>query len=293
MKVLVAGSSGLIGRALSEKLVSRRHEAVRLKRTPGAEVIWAGPSGRDWRDELPQADAVINLSGEPIADKRWTKTQKKALIESRLRTTRAIVDAFTVSARRPKILINASAVGYYGPRGDEALTEDAGPGKGFLSDLCREWERQARKAESLGVRVVLLRTGIVLAKQGGALQKMLPPFRFFMGGPLGSGRQMMSWIHLEDEVNAILAALENESLKGPINLTAPHAATMRDFARTLGRVVKRPAAFPVPAPALQLLLGEMSEMLLTGQNAVPDRLLKSGFRFRFPDLEPALKDLVN
>jgi len=286
-KIVGFGLSGLIGKPLVEKLAVR-YECVLLKHT----VLRNSSDEGAWQKELEGAYAVINLSGEPIAGKRWTAIQKKELRDSRLNTTRALVDAIAKSKSKPEVFLNASAIGYYGPRGDEALEESAAAGQGFLAALCTEWEKEALRAELLGVRTVLLRTGIVLSKEGGALAKMLPPFQFFIGGSLGSGKQMMSWVHIDDEVNAIVKALEDPGIRGPVNLTAPSAVSMREFAKTLGKVLKRPSCFPVPGIALKLLLGEMSEMLLTGQNVCPRKLLTHGFQFQFPALKKALQDLV-
>lgn len=280
-KIVVAGGGGLIGKPLVQRL-SQKYEVVRLRR----EVMDA------WPEEVEGAWAVINLCGEPIAGKRWTQKQKKILRDSRILTTRAVIEAARKAKDRPKVLVNASAVGYYGARGGTALDESSSAGEGFLPGLCQEWEGEAKKAEALGTRVALVRTGIVLAKEGGALAKMLPPFRFFLGGPLGDGKQVLSWIHLEDGVNAIAFILENPSLTGPVNLTAPNPVTMKGFAQALGRVLRRPSCFPVPALVLKILLGEMSGMLLTGQNALPSKLLNHGFRFRFHRLEDALRDLL-
>ncbi|HTL70865.1 MAG TPA: TIGR01777 family oxidoreductase [Candidatus Eisenbacteria bacterium] len=282
MKIAGAGTSGLIGSSLTARLVSR-HTFVRLRR----------PVSPEWDAAIDGADAVINLAGENIAGRRWTPAQKMELIQSRLKTTRAVVDAIERARVKPRILLNASATGFYGPRGDEPLGEESPKGAGFLADLCAEWERQARRAESMGVRTVLLRTGVVLAKEGGALAKMLPAFRLGLGGPLGSGRQYFSWIHLDDEVAAIEFALENDSVRGPVNLTAPNPVTNEEFTRALARALGRPAAFRAPAKALQILLGEMSELLLTGQNVRPGALQRQGFRFRYETVQPALVDLIS
>jgi uncharacterized protein (TIGR01777 family) len=234
----------------------------------------------------------VNLSGEPIAGRRWSAAQKVNLANSRIYSTRAIVDAISRAQFKPKTLVNASAIGIYGPRDASPIDESAQAGQGFLAAVCAQWEKEALKAEKSGARVVLLRTGIVLDPSGGALAKMLPPFCLGLGGPLGSGEQMMSWVHIDDEVAAIRACLENTALKGPVNLTAPHPVTMKEFARALGRALHRPAAAPVPAFVLKIALGEMSEMLLTGQNVVPRKLQDAGFSFRYPDLDGALKDLL-
>lgn len=285
MKIVGTGLSGLIGRALADRL-EQNHEIVRLKRADLSRPD-------EWSRAIEGSGAVINLSGENIAAKRWTPKQKEELRSSRLRTTEALVNAIAKTSQAPGVLINASAVGIYGPRDSSPLDETAGPGRGFLSEMCQEWETVAKKAEAYGVRVVFLRTGIVLDKEQGALAKMAAPFRWFVGGPLGDGKQYLSWIHLEDEVNAIIHCLKNRSVAGPVNLAAPDPVTMKEFTTVLGRVLKRPSFVPVPGFALRILLGEMSEMLLTGQKAVPTKLLSTGFQFRFPSLEPALRDLLS
>jgi uncharacterized protein (TIGR01777 family) len=281
-KIVIAGAGGLIGKLLTEKL-RKDYDVVRLER-----------DARDrWVSEVDGAWAVINLAGEPIAGKRWTSSQKKELIQSRLLTTKLLVDAMAAASKKPEVFLNASAIGYYGARDVTALDEASAPGTGFLPDLCREWERQAQKALGYGIRTVLLRTGIVLSVKGGALAKMLPPFRLGLGGPLGHGRQFMSWIHIEDEVDAIVYAMETPQVVGPVNLTAPEAVAMKGFASTLGKVLKRPAIFPVPAAVLKIALGEMSELLLEGQNVRPAKLEAAGYRFRHPRLEEALNNLLH
>ncbi|MGH7771156.1 MAG: TIGR01777 family oxidoreductase, partial [Candidatus Binatia bacterium] len=220
---------------------------------------------------------------------RWTETQKEQLRYSRVDTTRALVSALGKAKQKPKFLLNASAIGYYGPHGDETLTEDAKPGNDFLSRVCIAWEEEARKAENYGLRVIRLRTGIVLGKGGGALSKMVPPFKFFAGGPLGTGRQWMSWIQLEDEIGLIQLLLEHPNAHGAINATAPNPVTMKDFCKTLGQVLNRPSWAPVPSFALRLLLGEMADMLLTGQRVLPAEAQKLGYSFRYPTLTEALQ----
>jgi len=299
MKIVACGVSGLIGKHLAKALI-QKYELVRLTRRAslaagpagGREVLWDPRQTGGWEEEIDGAYGVINLCGASIADKRWTAKRKQELRESRVLTTRAIVNAIARAKTKPKVLVNASAVGFYGPRENTVVNEESHGGSGFLAELCREWEGEAQKALAFGVRVVCVRTGIVLAREGGALAKMTPPFKMGIGGPLGSGKQIMSWVHIEDEVGAILRVVEDASLSGPVNLTAPHPVTMRELARSLGRVMKRPSFFPVPGFALRILLGEMSEMLLTGQNAAPLKLIHSGFRFKFENLEPALKDLL-
>ncbi|MBI4352696.1 MAG: TIGR01777 family protein [Candidatus Omnitrophica bacterium] len=301
MKIVGAGISGLIGASLSRALLEK-YEVVRLKRAGAIherpfgfsrEAVWDPSRGGDWVKELDGAYGVVNLCGEPIAAKRWTAKQKERIRESRLLTTKAIVDAIGEAAVKPKVLVNASAVGFYGPRGEgETLNEDAPAGSGFLADVCKEWENQAQRARSFGTRVVLLRTGIVLSREGGALSKLLPPFRFFLGGPLGSGKQTVSWVHLQDEVRAILKVLEDPAVEGPVNVAAPHPVSMRELAETMGRVLHRPSFFSVPGFVLRTLLGEMAEMLLEGQKAYPRKLAAAGFQFKFETLETALRDLL-
>jgi uncharacterized protein len=275
MRVVVAGASGLIGTHLSESLRARGDEVVALPR------LGTGP----WRVE--GADAVVNLAGASVAGKRWTAEYKKEIEESRVRSTRALVEAIAAAARKPRVLVNASAVGYYGGRGDEPVDESAGPGGDFLANVVRQWEAEAQRAS---IRSVQVRTGIVLSKKGGALEKMLPPFKAFVGGPIGSGKQWFPFIHIADEVGAILWCIDRE-LTGPVNLVAPGVVTMKDFAKALGRALHRPSWAPVPAAPLKVLLGEFASSLLEGQRAVPKKLLDSGFRFRFPDVDSALRDL--
>jgi len=238
---------------------------------------------------LDGADGIINLAGEPIAAKRWTHRQKHKIRTSRIESTHSLVTAIAKTKQKPEFLLNASAVGYYGSRGDEPITEEAEAGEDFLGSVCREWEVEAIKAEALGLRVILLRTGIVIGQGGGALAKMTPPFKYFIGGPLGSGMQWMSWIHLEDEVGLILHLIANAAARGPVNATSPNPVTMKAFSQILGKVMGRPSWAPVPAFALRLLLGEMAEMLLTGQRAVPAAAQKLGYQFRHPDLPQALQ----
>jgi uncharacterized protein (TIGR01777 family) len=304
MNLVIAGGTGFIGSVLSARLTGQGHSLILLVRSISAvadspdttTILWQPGSAGAWEQTLEEAladaDGVINLAGEPIAAKRWSETQKKKLRSSRIDTTRALVTAIGRAKKKPAVFINASAVGYYGPRGDEVITEESGPGGDFLAAVCSEWESEAKKAEAHGVRVIRLRTGIVLGKGGGALSKMVPPFKLFIGGLLGSGRQWMPWIHLEDEIGLIQFLLENNSARGAVNATASNPVTMKEFCRTLGSVLHRPCWAPVPAFALRLLLGEMAEMLLTGQRAVPVAAQKLGYRFRYPRLREALESLV-
>ncbi len=299
MKIIFAGGTGFIGSALTQALVDRGDELILLSRSSSKKsdskvrICRWDPSfgGGAWEKELDGADAVINLAGEPITQ-RWTPAKKTSLCESRVQSVRAVIRAISKAKRRPRVLLNASAVGYYGSRGDEILDENSKPGFGFLPELCRQWEDEVVKAELLGIRAIRIRIGIVLGKGGGALQKMLPPFRLGIGGPLGSGKQWMSWIHQKDIVRLILFLLDRAEASGPFNAVSPDPSRMTDFAKTLGAVLRRPAIFPVPAFVLKILLGEMSEMLLTGQRVLPQRAAQSGFSFQFPTLKLALEDIL-
>ena len=252
---------------------------------------WDGRTAQGWGSLADGAYAIVNLAGENLAEGRWTAARKERIRQSRLNAGQAVVEAVGAAERKPAVVVQASGIGYYGPRGDEEVTEDFRPGSDFLGRLAVEWEASTAPVEALGVRRVVIRTGVVLSLEGGALPRLLLPFRFFVGGPLGSGRQWVPWIHIVDEVRAIRFLLEQDEARGPYNLTAPHPVTNRELARALGRALRRPAWLPVPAPALRLALGEMSTVLLTGQRAVPKRLLEAGFVFQFPDLEAALRNL--
>jgi uncharacterized protein len=285
---------------LIERLSKRFDTSLVLfSRNPGREIstanrqwlAWQPGSSGEWERAIDGADAVINLAGEPIADKRWTARQKLILRSSRIDATQSLVEAIGKSKVKPKILISASAVGYYGPHGDERLDEQTRPGDDFLARLCVDWESEAKKAESLGVRVCMLRTGIVLAKGAGALKKMVPPFKYFAGGPLGSGQQWMPWIHIDDEVSLIEFLLDCADAHGAFNGTAPNPVTMAEFAHSLGKVLNRPSWVSVPPSVLALMVGEMADMLLTGQRALPDAALKLGFQFKYPQLADALSAL--
>lgn len=298
MKIVLSGGTGFIGRALLKRLLEKGHTVVLLARNPdaarrdaenGVTVIqWDGKNVGEWRKEVDGADAIVNLAGEPVVGKRWTDEQKSRILGSRVNATKAIVAAIEQASMRPSVLMNASAVGYYGDVESGDVTESHPKGSGFLGDLCAQWEEAALKAERLGARVVCLRIGIVLEKDGGALSKMIPPFQMFMGGPLGSGRQWVPWVHREDLIHIILFALENKNLSGPVNATSPEPVTMKEFCSALGKAMHRPSWAPVPAFVLRILLGESSKVLLTGQRAVPQKLRASGYTFRYPRLDEAL-----
>jgi uncharacterized protein (TIGR01777 family) len=289
----------MIGSLLTERWRQSSHSLVLLSRRPPVEIsvakkqwlAWQPGASGEWERAIDGADAIINLAGEPIAGKRWTTEQKKILRSSRIEGTKALVDAIAKAQIKPKLMISSSAVGYYGPHGDQTLNEDSKPGDDFLARLCVDWEAEAQKAEALGVRVCLLRTGIVLAKGQGALKKMVPPFKMFIGGPLGSGRQWMPWIHIEDEVSVIQFLVENERARGAFNGTAPNPVTMAEFSETLGAVLNRPSWARVPPSVLALVVGEMAEMLLNGQRAIPEAAIKLGFKFKYPNLKLALESL--
>lgn len=296
MRVLVAGGTGFIGRSLILELLAAGHDAVVLTRRPqeARAVLPPGVGVRGWSPPEPLessvlagTDAVVNLAGAGIA-RRWTDAAKREILSSRTAATTALIQAMQTLSARPRVLVNASAVGYYGPRGDEIVTETDPPGDDFLAQVCREWEAAATGAEALGVRVVRLRIGLVLGR-GGALSRMSLPFRFFVGGPMGSGQQWMPWIHMDDLTGLVRFALDNDGLSGPVNGTAPNPVRNGDFALALGRVLRRPAGLRTPAAALRLVFGEMAGMLLTGQRAIPQAALAAGYRFRYQELVPALE----
>ena len=282
-----------MGRALIKELKTAGHVVTIVTRNPAKA---AGPAVGWEAGELASAvgghDAVINLTGEPVLGKRWSGEQKNRLRESRVGSTRKIVAAMERSQTRPRCLVNASAIGFYGPRGEEPLTESDPGGHDFLAEMSRDWEGEAFKARDLGVRTAVVRIGIVLGRGGGALGRMLPPFKLGVGGTLGNGRQVMSWVHIQDLARLFCFILENEKAEGVFNGTAPHPVSNREFTRTLGKVLKRPAFLPMPGLVLRLIFGEVGEIMLTGQRVVPQRTREAGFQFRFPDLEGALRDLV-
>ena len=293
MRLLVTGGTGFIGRALCRRLAQQGHELLVLTRQPNHPtqpgITFHPWDPAAWQPQLDTCDGIVNLAGEPLMAKRWSPDQKRRIRESRVQMTERLVAALGARARRPSVLINASAIGYYGPRGDEELAETDLPGSGFLAELCQAWEEAADRAQQHGVRVVRLRIGIVLGPDGGALAKMVPPFRLFAGGPVGSGRQWMSWVHREDVVGLIEWALTNAEVRGPINATAPEPVTMREFCLRLGEVLHRPSWAPVPTLMLRILLGETADVLVTGQRVIPKVALEAGYRFQYPGLSQALE----
>jgi len=296
MKVLVTGATGLVGAALVAAL-EPKHEILRLTRgvpRSGAELRWDPEAGALDAHALEGIDAAVHLAGESIGGRRWSASHKRRVRESRVRGTRLLCETLAALELPPRVLVSSSAIGWYGDRGDETLTEDSASGTGFLAEVAREWEEATAPAGDRGIRVVRMRTGIVLAARGGALVPMRRIFGLGLGGPFGRGRQWMSWIALDDVVAAIGHCLTRDSLRGPVNAVAPGAVTQREFARTLGRVLGRPALLPAPPMALRLVLGrEMAdELLLASQRVEPRRLLATGYAFRFPDLEPALRHVL-
>ncbi len=295
MKVFLTGASGLVGTRLRDELLARGHEVVALSRrerspTGSGPFRWVQGDPCEpgaWTQEAAAADAVVHLAGASVASGRWTEARKRELVRSRIDSTRALVSAFRDAPHRPRVFVCASATGYYGPRGEEELAEDAPPGDDFLADLCVKWEVEARRVAALEMRVVCLRFGVILSTEGGALATMLPIFRLGLGGPLGPGASWFPWLSVEDAAGIAAFAVENE-IAGPVNAVAPEAARMRDFAGTLGRVLRRPALLPVPLFALQLALGEMGGSLVPGQRVVPRALADAGYDFRQPTLESAL-----
>lgn len=293
MKILVSGLSGLVGTSLGSFLTTAGHEVIGLSRTPGGtDIGWDPQEGRIDKEGLKGIDAVVHLAGENIA-KRWTDKQKRLIRESRVKGTTFLSENLAEMPSPPKVLVSASAIGYYGDRGEEVLTESSPPGEGFLPEVCREWEASCEPARDKGIRVVNLRIGVVQSPQGGALAKMLLPFKMGLGGKVGSGGQYWSWIALDDVVGAIHHALTYADLHGPVNATAPNPCTNYEFTKTLGKVLYRPTLFPMPKFAARLALGEMADdLLLASARVLPKRLEQTGYKFRFPELEEALRHLL-
>lgn len=297
MVVLVTGSHGMIGTALLPRLRTRGDRVLRLVRGDpegGDDIRWDPPAGTIDAGELEGVDAVVHLAGAGIGDKRWTPARKQLVLESRTQPTRLLARTLASLERKPRALVSASAIGYYGDRGDQVLTEDARPGEDFAAQVCREWEDATAPAADAGIRVVRLRTGLVLARHGGLLKRLLLPFRLGLGGRLGSGRQYMSWVTLDDEVRAILHCLDAASIAGPVNVAAPDPVTNRDFTTALGRALHRPTVLPTPLAALRLVYGgELVETLLGSQRVSSDKLRASGFEFADSELDAALDRILH
>ena len=301
MKIFITGATGFIGRSLTKSLLDDGHTVTALSRDAqkaasilGSKVkIIEGNPGKagSWTDEVGASEAVINLCGAPILKKKWTDKRKQLILDSRIIPTRLIIEAIKKAKNRLSVLISGSAVGYYSDRGEELITEESGPGSDFGAHLCSSWEAEANKAAEFGVRVVTLRTGIVLG-HGGALSQMAPPFKFFVGGPIGNGRQYMSWIHLDDHIGITKLALTDTSITGPVNMTTPEPVVNRDFMKAIGKALRRPSWLPVPGFALKIIFGEGAGLLLEGQRALPKKAENSGYRFAYTSLDAALADVL-
>ena len=302
-KVIVTGASGLIGSLLCKELINRGDaitiftkspDMTRIK-IPGAVdyVDWNYRKPKDWQSIIDGKSAIIHLAGANISGKRWTKKHKKEIFDSRIISTQNLIKAIENSTLKPECLIISSAVGYYGNAGDEILTETSPSGTDFLAEVCRDWEKESEIVDSLGIRRVNVRTGIVLSTEGGALKKMVLPFKLFIGGSLGNGKQWFPWIHIDDIIRIYIDALDNISIKGPINAAAPGIVSMKEFSKILGNTINRPSIFSVPKIILRLVIGKVTESILASQRVVPKALLDSGFKFKFENIQEALRDLLN
>ena len=293
MKVLITGATGLVGKRLQKSFADKGYEMLLASRgEPQAQnyIQWDVQNGFAEPERLEGLDAAVHLAGESVFGLRWTAEKKKAIMDSRLNGTRSVVEALSRLKDRPEVFISASAVGFYGNRGDEELTESSAAGNTFLAEVAKAWESEARRAEDAGIRTVLLRLGIVLSKDGGALATMLTPFKFGVGGVVGSGKQWMSWIEVDDLVSIINFVLENENIRGAVNATTPNPVTNEEFTKTLGDVLYRPTFLPLPEFAVSMIMGEMGdELLLTSERVVPQRLLNAGFKFEYPELKHAVE----
>ncbi len=293
MKVLITGASGLIGQALQRSFEDTGYElllASRKEPTDDQHIQWSIEEGFTDPEKLEGIDAVVHLAGENVSGFRWTDDKKKAIRDSRVLGTRNVVDAISKLKKKPKVLVAASAIGFYGERGDEEVTESSAIGDNFLAGVSKEWEAESRRAEDAGIRTVLLRTGIVLSKDGGALATMLTPFKLGVGGVVGSGKQWMSWISLDDEIEVINFAIENENLRGAVNAVSPNPVTNEEFTKTLGEVLYRPTFLPLPEFAISMIFGEMGDaLLLASTKVLPKRLEEAGFEFKYSELKAALE----
>ena len=295
MRIAISGATGLVGTALSKKLAEDGHKIIPMvrKSSSAEEIFWNASSGKIEAKMLDGVDAVVHLAGESIATGRWNVAKKQRIRESRSKGTELIADTLAQLDNKPKVFVCASAIGFYGDSRTEAMDETAGHGDGFLSEVCQDWEAACKPAVSAGIRTVNARFGIILSPKGGALKEMLTPFKMGAGGVLGSGKQVLSWVSLDDTVGALVHAIENESVSGPLNITAPNANTNAEFTKTLGHVLGRPTIFPMPAFAARLLFGEKADaLLLTGCRVVPTKLEETGYKFQHEHLEPALRHLL-
>ena len=302
MRTIITGGTGLIGRALIDGLIADGHTVTVLSRSPDKHqatlpagvtaVQWDGVSAQGWGHLADGADAIVNLAGEGIADGRWSAERKRRILQSRVDAGKAVVEAVRQAQTKPQVVVQASAVGYYGVGDDTPLPENSPAGHDFLGQVCADWEASSAEVEQMGVRRVIIRTGIVLSSKGGALPKLLLPFYFFAGGPIGNGKQYFPWIHIDDQVRAIRFLMENVQAKGPYNLAAPNPPTNKEFVQKLGKAMGRPALLPVPAIAFQIIFGEMSTVLLDGQRAIPQALEQAGFRFTYPEATAATQDIL-
>lgn len=303
MKVVVTGGTGFIGNFMVSALKKGGHDVTVLTRSPEKGSIagvkyekWTSGMAEieSWKDHINGQDAVIHLAGEPISEGKWTPAKKEAIVQSRKESTAAVVKAIELSESKPKVLVSSSAVGYYGPRGDEDITEKDGPGKDFMSNVCVTWEEEAAKASELGVRVAILRTGIVLGKGGGALEKLVQPFKRGIGGKLGSGQQWMPWIHMDDLIGLIMFLIENNQANGPFNGTAPDPVRNEEFTQVLGKILGKKPRISIPAFAVRMTAGkELADLaLLSGQRAIPEKALKLGYKFKYTSLEKALESIL-
>ncbi|HJS51651.1 MAG TPA: TIGR01777 family oxidoreductase [Pyrinomonadaceae bacterium] len=298
MRILITGASGLIGTSLQRSFDEKGYEMLLASRSePKSErdIQWNADTGFA-KEDLPRLeglDAAIHLAGESISALRWTDEKKKAIRDSRVHGTRTMIETFAQLEKKPKVFISASAIGFYGDRGDDEVTETSAAGDTFLSDVSKEWESESRRAEDMGIRTVLLRNGIVLSKEGGALATMMTPFKLGVGGVVGSGKQWMSWVSLDDVVGIVNYALENENLRGAINVASPNPVTNEEFTKTLGEVLYRPTFLPLPEFAVNLVFGEMGDaLLIDSTKVIPKRLLDAGYKFKYPEIKPALENAV-
>jgi len=305
-KVIIAGGSGLIGRELTSVLINNGYQVAILSRNPEAVtgiatgvklVRWDGITPKGWEAELENTTAIVNLTGENLAGSgffptRWTDERKRRIIQSRIDAGKAIAEALKETIHKPDVLIQASSIGFYGISMDKSFTEEDKSGADFLAEICREWEASSASIDALGVRRVVIRTGVVLTTKGGALPRLLLPYKLYVGGPMGTGRQILSWLHIADEVNAIQFLIENDDAKGIFNLTSPNPVSNNEFGKTIGKVMRKPHFIPVPGFVMKIVFGEVSTVVLDGQRVLPKRLLDSGYIFKYTMLEDALRDLL-